>query len=166
MRSQALLVGDERQEDFDRLAEAWRAEYGGDGADLDSLVEGVIREQWYLQRTERWFDELQGELAKTHPLQWTPEMHHQLALFTRYKTAAERSFARSLSQLRAVRQDRIREATTFEQVRKMIAKEARTVVREAEEERRREDSGNRKDGVTVEMRDETKQGERPREGLG
>ncbi len=74
-RSKRLLVGDERQEDFDALDAGWRVEYGGDGQALVSLMSRVI--------------------GGTDPLDWTAEQHVKVALFLRYKTTWERSFYRA-----------------------------------------------------------------------
>jgi hypothetical protein len=52
LRSRKLLIGDERQEDFDRLAAGWRAEYEPEGQAGESLIERVILGDWFLRRAE------------------------------------------------------------------------------------------------------------------
>ncbi len=120
MRSQKLILEDERQEDFDRLAAGWRAEYGEDGQAAESLLERVILNDWFLRRAERRYIEAETELAAVHPLEWTEEQHHQIELYLRYKTTGERSFYRALSALRGLRKDKIREELDFEKMRQRM----------------------------------------------
>lgn len=120
MRSQKLILEDERQEDFDGLAAGWRAEYGDEGQAAESLLERVILNDWFLRRAERRHIEAEADLGAVHPLEWTEEQHHQIELYLRYKTSAERSFYRALSALRGLRKDKIREELDFEKMRQRV----------------------------------------------
>ncbi len=120
MRSQKLILEDERTEDFDRLAAGWQAEYGDEGQAAESLLRRVILNDWFLQRAERRYIEAETELAAVHPLEWTEEQHHQIELYLRYKTTAERSFYRALSAFRGLRKDKIREELDFEKIRQRM----------------------------------------------
>ena len=137
MRSPRLIVEGELQEDYDRLAAGWRAKYGGDGQDLESLLSRVIQADWLLRRTELWNLDAQAKAMETHPLDWTAEQHHKLELFGRYKTGAERSFYRAYGALRGLRKDEVKEALDLEIWRKNMAREAREIMKEAHEEQAR-----------------------------
>src|ERR1700761_2608638 len=95
MRARTVIIGDERQEDFDRLAAGWRAEFDCEGQAAESLLERVIRGDWFLRRAEGVYMDAEAELAEVHPLEWTAEQHAQMQLYLRYKTTAERSFYRA-----------------------------------------------------------------------
>jgi hypothetical protein len=118
MRSKTVIIGDEKQEDFDRLAAGWRAEYDDDGQATKSLLERVILNDWFLQRAERRYMELECELAAVDALEWTEEDHKKIELYLRYKTTNERSFYRALNALRGLRKDKIREVMDFKKMEK------------------------------------------------
>ncbi len=117
-RSKQLLVGDEKQEDFDRLNAGWRAEFEMEDQAGESLLGRVILNDWLLRRAERNYLDLEAKLAAIEPLDWSLEQHKKLELFLRYKTTAERSFGRFFNMLRGLRKDRIREEFTLENLRK------------------------------------------------
>src|SRR5579875_2667974 len=94
-RARTVIIGEERQEDFDRLAAGWRAEYEVEGQAAESLMERVILGDWLLRRAEGVYLDAEAELAAVPLLERTAEQHAQLALYLRYKTTAERSFYRA-----------------------------------------------------------------------
>lgn len=138
MRSRTVIIGDERQEDFDRLAAGWRAEYGDEGQATRSLLERVILSDWYLQRAERRYMEAEGELGETGPLEWSEEQHKKIELYLRYKARAEGSFYRALYALRGLRKDRLKEELDLEKMRREMRELGREAVREAAKELQQE----------------------------
>jgi hypothetical protein len=141
MRSKTLILPDESQEDFDRLAAGWRAEYGDDGQATTSLLERVIQNDWFLQRAERRYMEEEAELAAkagVSAVGWSEEQHHKLELFLRYKTGAERSFYRAFHSLRGLRKDKIKEELDLDKVREEVLECAREAVTKAHQEMQQE----------------------------
>jgi hypothetical protein len=105
-----VLVKGERQEDFDCLREGWLAAYEPDDQAAESLLEQAILNDWQLKRVQRQYHALQEKLAKSDPMDWTPGEEHKLQLMLRYKTAAERSFYRSVSAIERFRKVRFQES--------------------------------------------------------
>lgn len=134
MRSRKLIIGEERQEDFDRLAAGWRTEYEPEGQAGESLVERVILNDWFLQRAEGVYMDLETELAETPALERTEEQHAKLQLYLRYKTTAERSFYRAFYALRGLRKDKFKEEVDLMRVREVMRQEATKEVRRAAKE--------------------------------
>jgi hypothetical protein len=89
------ILADERQEDFDHIANGWKEEYEPEGYMEERLVEILIENDWMLRRTMR-------RLQETEP------GTHDFDLILRYKTTAERSFYRSLNAVQQLRKDRVR----------------------------------------------------------
>jgi hypothetical protein len=139
MRSRKLIVGDERQEDFDRLAAGWRAEYEPEGQAAESLIERVILHDWLLRRAEGQCLDAESALAEMDPLERTEEQHHKLQLYLRYRTTAERSFYRAFYALRGLRKDKLREELDVEKFReemkRAVREEAVHAVAEVTQER-------------------------------
>jgi hypothetical protein len=122
MRSKKIIIGEEKQEDFDRLAAGWRAEYEPDGQAAESLLKRVILADWFLERAESAYMEMEAELGDVPLLTRTAEQQRQLELYLRYKTSAERSFYRAFQALRGLRKDRNREELQIVNVKKVIEK--------------------------------------------
>jgi hypothetical protein len=135
MRSRTVIIGDERQEDFDRLAAGWRAEFDFEGQAAESLLERVIREDWFLRRAEGVCMDAEAELAEVHPLERTAEQHAQMQLYLRYKTTAERSFYRAYYALRGLRKDKLKEELDFDKLRQKMDKYAVEALEKASVER-------------------------------
>ncbi len=98
-RSKALILADERQEDFDKVAEGWSKEFEPEGYQEERLVEILVRNDWFFQRADRLWQEAQA----------SGDDQHTLELMQRYRTTAERSFFRALGALRGLRKDLMRE---------------------------------------------------------
>lgn len=94
-RAKTRILPDERQEDYDKVAYGWKAEYEPEGYMEERLVELLIENDWMLRRVMRRLKE-------------TEEGTHDFDLMLRYKTTAERSFYRSLNAVQQLRKDRIR----------------------------------------------------------
>jgi hypothetical protein len=144
MRSRKLLIGGERQEDFDRLAAGWREEYEPEGQAAESLIERVILGDWFLRRAEDACMEAEAELAETPFAEQTEEQHAKVQLYLRYKTTAERSFYRAFYALRGLRKDKFKEEVDLMRVREVVRQEARSQVRQAAQEVREEQAAVRR----------------------
>jgi hypothetical protein len=109
--SEKLIVGSERQEDFDALLNALLEEYAPATQQLRLLVEDAALARWFLWRKQRAYNAVESALYTAQPAQelWTAEAYHQLALVDRYKTAAERALKRTLQNLDASRRLEIRD---------------------------------------------------------
>ncbi len=97
-RSKALILADERQADFDRVAEGWRKEFEPTGYQEERLVEILVRNDWFFQRADRLWQEAQA----------SGDDQHTLELMQRYRTTAERSFFRALAAVRGLSKDLVR----------------------------------------------------------
>jgi hypothetical protein len=100
-----LYAGEEAE--FEALTAEWRAEYPPRSPLEERLLSEVIEKAWQERRCELRFFEADVLVGIHKPAHWSDQDHHQIGLFTRYKTTAERSFQRKLNQLRQVRQDRL-----------------------------------------------------------
>jgi hypothetical protein len=136
MLSRRVIVGDERQEDFDRLAAGWRAEYEPEGQAGESLLERVILNDWLLRRAEGQYLDAESVLAEVDPLERTDEQQHKTQLYLRYRTTAERSFYRAFYALRGLRKDKVKEELDVEKFRdemkRALQQEAAIVMAERE----------------------------------
>ncbi len=125
--SKQMLVKGEQPEDLEALREWWFSHYDGDQA--RPFVEAAFLDEWLLKRAQRNYLAVEAQLAETDATEWTEEQMHRLALMQRYKTAAERSFARSSGAVERFRRVRVYEA---------LAEERAEAQREEREWRRRE----------------------------
>ncbi len=131
-----VLVGDERQEDFDRLRDEWLSQFPPDEySPPPSMVEDVIWNHWSLKRVQRRFHTLEQQLVLHDPADWPPALDHKLQLMLRYKTAAERSFQRSLTAVERFRGGRVREWIAVERLVNLILEELRQEEREKQQEK-------------------------------
>ena len=105
-RSQQLLL---QREDPNALLELHRIyweEFAPQTPFLQELLEEAVNAHWLLKRNQYNLQIVQDDLSED-PRQWTPEDHHQLALFTRYQTTAERTYHRALARLRCYHRDHL-----------------------------------------------------------
>ncbi len=84
------ILADETQEDYDAVERGWNEEFGPETFMERRLVEILVDNDWFLQRTTRRLHE--AETADGN-----------IELMLRYKTTAERSFYRSLNALQQLR---------------------------------------------------------------
>jgi hypothetical protein len=106
--SKTVILPDESQEEFDQLLEDWLDDYQPTHHAHRVLVEKAVRELWFMMRNTNRYAAFELSLYPTAPSDWTPEQHHELERFTRYKTTAERSFQRSFTLLEQLRKRRDR----------------------------------------------------------
>ncbi len=94
-----LILGDERQADYDETRDGWLADYEPADYHEMRLVEQLILNDWLLKRANRRLMQAETE----------PENEHRLELMLRYKTTHERAFYRSLNAIEGLRKDIRRE---------------------------------------------------------
>ncbi|HEX4809227.1 MAG TPA: hypothetical protein VH325_09870 [Bryobacteraceae bacterium] len=104
-RSQQQLLPHEDPNEWIKLRDVYMAEYDPQTPFLLELMEEAVREHWFFKRNKINLHLVQIDLPED-VRDWTSENHHQIALFMRYRTAAERSFNRALARLRSFNKDR------------------------------------------------------------
>jgi len=106
--SRRRLLPNESEEEWKVLAQAWLEDYQPFNDNFRSLVLEAVDLDWDLRRKQRAYDDLLYALYSRceDPTQWTEAEHKQLQLFTRYRTAAERSLQRTRAQLESIRRNR------------------------------------------------------------
>ncbi|MBV9081284.1 MAG: hypothetical protein JOZ62_01310, partial [Acidobacteriaceae bacterium] len=100
------------------LFQMWLDDYNPTTGPAMMLVREVATSHWLLIRQRRRYQEAEHSIYAEQPdaMDWTPEQHKRLQLFTRYLTTAERRFNKALSQLEAMRNNRIREGLAKQRI--------------------------------------------------
>ncbi|MGC2657254.1 MAG: hypothetical protein WA324_04700 [Bryobacteraceae bacterium] len=99
-RSSQLLLRHEDPQEWMRMLERYVEEYQPQSAFVEDLVLEAAQAHWFFKRTQTNFHQTQMQLPQD-PTTWTAENHHQIALFLRYQTTAERSHQRALAKLQS-----------------------------------------------------------------
>ena len=82
------------------MLERYVEEYQPQSAFVEDLVLEAAQAHWFFKRTQTNFHKTEAKLPED-PTTWTAENHHQIALFLRYQTTAERSHQRALAKLQS-----------------------------------------------------------------
>ena len=122
LTSKKLFLPGENQEEFAELREGWFAQFPPESQAERAMVEQLARNDWFVKRAERRYEEVEERLGDSHAGDWSEEQFRLLERILRYKTTAERSFQRSLSIVRQLRKDRLQE----ERADKQAAAQAET----------------------------------------
>jgi len=96
-----LLIGPEDREEFDELLAGLQADVAPQGTLQQTLFDELVSSAWNLRRVRR----LQAELcahAATYQDVLTDELQSKLDRLARYKARIERTFHRSLNELKAL----------------------------------------------------------------
>ena len=103
--SESLFIEGEDPGEFDALLKDGFETYQPATEDDARLIGDFARARWFLTRRQRIHGTWEVELHKRVPdcTQWTREDLHQLILFDRYQTQAERTFKRSLDNVMTIR---------------------------------------------------------------
>ena len=97
-RSAQIILHNEDPAEYASLIQGWFKQYNPQNPAERVLVEQTAHAQWYLQRNQRRFDEV--DHAKNLFFRtWTENQHKEYALALRYKTSAERAFLRWFKEL-------------------------------------------------------------------
>ncbi|MGC2657477.1 MAG: hypothetical protein WA324_05840, partial [Bryobacteraceae bacterium] len=89
-RSSQLLLRHEDPQEWMRMLERYVEEYQPQSAFVEDLVLEAAQAHWFFKRTQTNFHKTEAKLPQD-PTTWTAENHHQITLFLRYQTTAERS---------------------------------------------------------------------------
>jgi hypothetical protein len=93
-RSKTLILRHEDPAEYEALHKAWWDQYQPSGQALETLVQQLIDNHWFLLRATKRMEQVDAEMPE-NPCDWTDAHHKLLNNFTRYKTAAERAFQKS-----------------------------------------------------------------------
>jgi hypothetical protein len=93
-RSNKLVLRHENPDEYEALFDKWWEQYQPQDHAEETLVEQLVNNHWLLKRATLRVEEIEWE-NPLNPRLWTDSHHRKLALFTRYKTAAERAFHKS-----------------------------------------------------------------------
>ncbi len=118
LTSKKLLLPGENEEEFAELREGWLVQFPPESQAETAMVEQLARNDWFLQRAERRYGEIEERLGESHAGDWSEEQFRMLERILRYKTTAERSFQRSLTVVRQLRKDRQQEERVEEQAKR------------------------------------------------
>ncbi len=128
LTSKKLFLPGENEEEFAELREGWFAQFPPESQAEAAMVEQLARNDWFLQRAERRYGEVEERLGESHAGDWTEEQFRGLERILRYKSTAERSFQRSLTVVRQLRKDRLQEERAETQAEARVeAAKSRTI---------------------------------------
>jgi hypothetical protein len=99
-RSKQLLLPHEDPNEWIKMRAMYMEEFQPQSAFMEKLVEDAVKANWLLQRNQKHLYLVQVDL-NPDPRMWSEEDHHQIALFTRYQTAAERSYNKAMAMLQS-----------------------------------------------------------------
>jgi hypothetical protein len=99
-RSKQLLLPHEDPNEWIKMREMYMEEFQPKTALMEKLVEDTVKANWLLQRNQHHLHVVQVDL-NPDPRMWSDHDHHQIALFTRYQTAAERTYNRAMAILQS-----------------------------------------------------------------
>jgi hypothetical protein len=120
-----LIVGDERLEDFESLESIWLSSYQPRDAAERHMVQQIARADWFFQRAERNFAEVEvGLMDLSSPLDWTEEQEKKLARMQRYLTARANLLAKAKKALEDYRKNRTNEVVKAEK-HEIVKKQAK-----------------------------------------
>jgi hypothetical protein len=99
-RSETVILRSEDPAQYLTLIQSWFDQYNPQTPAERILVSQTAHAQWYLQRNQRRFDEVDyHKNLQFHT--WTESQNHEYALALRYRTTAERFFLRWFHELEA-----------------------------------------------------------------
>jgi hypothetical protein len=99
-RSETVILRSEDPAEYLTLIQSWFDQYNPQTPAERILVNQTAHAQWYLQRNQRRFDEVDyHKNLQFHT--WTESQNHEYALALRYRTTAERFFLRWFHELEA-----------------------------------------------------------------
>ena len=113
-----LILECESLDDFLALEKRWFKGYGINPDNPETqheaeLIRTAARADWFYQRADRNYCEIEAEMINTTPnmLMWSDDHHHTLARFQRYRTTNANILAKHTKALEDYRKNRILEST-------------------------------------------------------
>ena len=109
--SRKLIVGDERQQDYDALLDDLLIEFSPATTHARSLVEDAAHARWMLWRKQRAYNAVEAGIYDCEPdeAHWTEQIFQRISLADRYRTNAERAFKRAMTNVELLRRNAISE---------------------------------------------------------
>ena len=103
--SQKLIIGSERQEDYNALVADFVTEFKPTTAYTRGLVEDAAHARWMLWRKQRAYNALEAHIYQACPEEavWDEDIFRRIALADRYRTNAERAFKRAITNVETLR---------------------------------------------------------------
>jgi hypothetical protein len=92
-RSEQIILPTEDPAEYEFVVDRWLASYEPQDSAAETLVLETAKAHWFLKRNEKRLHQTESSLP-ADPCAWSPEHHKSFQNFTRYKTAAERTFFR------------------------------------------------------------------------
>ena len=116
--ARTLFLPDEDPAQFDALLDDAFEQYKPGNAQDSDLVFNSVEARWHLRRRKRIRDSYELALHKRQPdcASWNPEELHQLGIFDRYCTTAERTLGRALAHVRFISTEAVKEQHWREQL--------------------------------------------------
>jgi hypothetical protein len=108
LRSEKTILRDEDPAEYEATVQSWLDIYQPQDRKEDELVHEIIDAHWHLKRCKKRLEEVEFELPG-NAWNWTGEHQKLYAIFTRYKTTAERSFSRWYKEMETYRGRQFRE---------------------------------------------------------
>ncbi len=116
--AKTLFLPTEDPAQFDALLDDAFEQYKPANAQDSDLVYDSVEARWFLRRRQhiRASSELELHLREPNCTSWSPEDLHQLGIFDRYCTTAERAFRRALVNVRFIHTEAVKEHHWREQL--------------------------------------------------
>ncbi|MBV9084056.1 MAG: hypothetical protein JOZ62_15375, partial [Acidobacteriaceae bacterium] len=113
-----MLLPNEDPQEQQAVFQMWLDDYNPTTGPAMMLVREVATAHWLLVRQRRRYHQAEQSIYAEQPnaMDWTPEQHKRLQVFTGYLTTAERRFHKFFSQLEALRNSRTREALAMQRI--------------------------------------------------
>lgn len=115
--SNKLILPDEDEQEWLALKQGWMDDYDPHTHAARALVYDAAVAHWLLLRARRRYYEAEWSVHAEQPdaMQWGEQHHQKIERFTRYRTAAERSFTRAVNNVERLRKNRFQEAARLRQ---------------------------------------------------
>jgi hypothetical protein len=115
-----LIVGADEREEFQELLNGYQTEVKPQGAIQQTLFHELVGAAWNLRRVRRMETALCPDTASYQDLMNDEELQKKLDRLARHKTRIERTFHRSLKELKALQTNTVIQASLPRQVRECI----------------------------------------------
>ncbi|MGC2658294.1 MAG: hypothetical protein WA324_10100 [Bryobacteraceae bacterium] len=133
-RSKTLILRHEDPAEYEALHKNWSDHYQPEDHAAVTLVGQLIDNHWFLLRATKRMEQIDSGMPED-PFEWTADHHKMINMFTRYKTAAERAFHKSLRAVETTIRDRTRAEMDCLKADLMRAKIEAQIARKAAAER-------------------------------
>ena len=120
LTARELVIAPDEREEFEELLAGYQAEVQPSGAIQQSLFDALVAAAWNLRRARRAEAELCANTTSYHDLLANEEIQASLDRLARHQSRIERTFHRSLKELKALQTNAVIEATLPPSVRRCL----------------------------------------------